>query len=72
MATTRTWIGGGNDRASNANDWSPTGAPQPGDTLTDPVNGSTINISDNVLRGDTLSILASGVTLNLSTMPTWI
>jgi hypothetical protein len=28
MVFTRTWIGGGNNRVDNANDWSPTGVPQ--------------------------------------------
>jgi hypothetical protein len=31
--TTRRWNGGGNDRASNPDNWLPTGAPQPGDSL---------------------------------------
>jgi hypothetical protein len=68
MATTtqRMWIGGGNDNASNPNDWSPAGPLQPGETLIDRIPGSTINISDNVLRGDTLSIMTGLVTLNLS------
>jgi hypothetical protein len=50
----RTWIGGGNNKASNPNDWSPTGAPQAGDSLILPQG--VINISANDLKGDTLSI----------------
>ena len=74
--TDRTWIGGGNNQASNPADWSPTGVPQPGDTLfilgsynANPPNG-TINISGNDLAGDTLiagSVTThSIVTINLS------
>jgi hypothetical protein len=62
----RTWVGGGNNEASNPNDWSPNGAPQSGDSLTDGVSGSTINIEGNALKGDVLSVAAQGVTLNLS------
>jgi hypothetical protein len=51
----RTWLGGGNDRASNPNDWSPKGSPQPGDALSMP-NGGTMNIHGNDLHGDTLLI----------------
>jgi hypothetical protein len=52
--TNRTWIGGGNDKASNPNDWSPTGAPQPGDTLT--ISSGTMYVSDDNLAGDTLDL----------------
>jgi hypothetical protein len=38
--TTRTWIGGGNNRADNPNDWAPNGVPQPGDMLRAGVDGS--------------------------------
>jgi hypothetical protein len=64
----RTWVGGGNNEANNPNDWSPTGAPQTGDTLSDPVNGSTINVTGNALRGDAFSIpvLTQGVTFDLT------
>jgi hypothetical protein len=52
--TTRTWIGGndGNAAASAAN-WSPTGAPQPGDDLT--IATGTIEIGGR-LKGDTLHL----------------
>jgi hypothetical protein len=66
MAPAHTWIGGGNDNASNPNDGSPAGPPQPGETLIDQIPGSTTNISDHVLRKDTLSIMTGVVTLNLS------
>jgi hypothetical protein len=45
--TARTWIGGGNNKASNAHDWSPTGAPAPGDTLS--IGGGTMDIRGFVL-----------------------
>ena len=50
----RTWTGGANNDAANPNDWSPTGAPQPGDSLT--MGAGTINLSGNDLAGDTLSV----------------
>lgn len=73
MATTRTWIGGGNNQADNPNDWAPNGAPQPGDTL-EQLNGGgqTINVTGNDLAGDsfqTSGFQASGatpLTMNLS------
>ena len=37
--TTRTWTGEVSNDASNGDNWSPAGAPQPGDTLTDMLNG---------------------------------
>jgi hypothetical protein len=52
--TQRTWIGCGNNEASNPNDWSPTGAPQPGNSLN--MSAGTINISGDALAGDTLTI----------------
>jgi hypothetical protein len=64
--TDRTWIGGGNNKASRPNHWSPNGIPQPGDNLVLP-GGSTINIAGNDLHGDPLAISSAGaVTLNLS------
>ena len=74
--TDRTWIGGGNNQASNPRDWSPTGGPQPGDRLfitgslnAMPPNG-TINITGNDLAGDILTAGSvpthSIVTINLS------
>ena len=63
----RTWIGGGDDNASNPNDWSPTGVPDPGDTLT--MTTGTMNIHGNALAGDTLTIpsasTSSPPTINL-------
>jgi hypothetical protein len=62
----RTWIGGGgNNEANNPNNWSPTGAPKPGDDLTDSVAGSTIDIRGKALAGDTLTAFG-GVTISLS------
>jgi hypothetical protein len=70
MAITRTWIGGGNNEASNPSDWSPTGIPQPGDTL-QLTSGSTplmMNVSGNDLAGDTLDIPfdSAPLTMNMS------
>jgi hypothetical protein len=66
--TDRAWTGAVNDDARNPGNWSPNGAPEPGDTLKDPLNNSTMAITRNALQGDTLSILdfVSGATLNLS------
>jgi len=64
---TRTWIGGGNNDASNPNDWSPAEVPKPGDTLELQSPGAvTMNISGKVLHGDTLNISTTDPTLNLS------
>jgi hypothetical protein len=54
VVTARTWIGGGNNQATNPNDWSPTGAPEPGDSLT--MTHGVMDISGNDLAGDTLSL----------------
>jgi len=67
--TNRTWVGGDNNQASNPSDWSPKGAPQPGDILT--MSAGTMNINDNDLHGDQLTIagflaVTAPVTLNLS------
>ncbi len=65
----RTWVGGGNDKANNASDWSPTGVPLPGDLLD--MQGGTINIRGDDLAGNALTIgelgqSAAPTTLNLS------
>jgi hypothetical protein len=49
-----TWIGGGNNLASNPADWSPGVAPAPGDTLT--MDTGTMNLTGNALAGDPLGI----------------
>jgi hypothetical protein len=59
MTTTRTWIGGGNNEASNPNDWSPTGVPQPCDTLligTPAFQFFTMNIRGNDLTDDAIEV----------------
>jgi hypothetical protein len=68
---TRTWTGadGANFSASDASDWTPAGAPQPGDTLR--MVGGRMDIAGNDLQGDTLWLglgnnIASNMTLNLS------
>lgn len=50
--TKKTWVGGGNDNASNAKDWSPNGAPFSGDTID--MQSGTMNIRGNDLAGNTL------------------
>jgi hypothetical protein len=66
--TDRTWLGGGNNNARNPNDWSPTGAPQSGDTLS-MING-TMNVRDDDLAGNAVHVgdpITSGQdTFNLS------
>jgi hypothetical protein len=68
---TLTWVGGGNNRANNPNDWSPNSAPEPGDSLA--IAGGIMNIVGSDLAGDTLSLSLGGpfpylgpITLNLS------
>jgi hypothetical protein len=51
----RTFTAAVDSSASNPNNWSPTGTPQPGDNL-NWVDGGTMNVSGNVLAGDTLLI----------------
>ena len=53
--TDRTWLGGGNNNARNPHDWSPTGAPQPGDTLS-MFNGGTMNVRDDDLAGNAVHV----------------
>jgi hypothetical protein len=53
--TTRNWLGGGNNSASDPQNWSPSGAPEAGDTLN--LNASAnMNIAGDALRGDTLTL----------------
>ncbi len=52
---TLTWVGGGNNRASNPHDWSPAQIPVSGDVLMMPLGG-TMNIADTDLAGNTLEI----------------
>ena len=65
-----TWIGGGNNEASNPSLWSSHTAPVAGDTLSvtaGPGNSGpfTMNVSNNALAGDTVSINAP-LTANLA------
>jgi hypothetical protein len=56
MAYDYTWIGGGNNQASNPNRWSPTGLPQAGNTLD--MTGGTMNVKGYTLpSGDVLDVL---------------
>lgn len=64
---TLTWIGGGDNLASDRTDWSPALTPRPGDTLL--IGSGTINVSDNALAGDTLSTLPTGNTIDIVTGP---
>jgi hypothetical protein len=51
----RTWVGGGDNDASNPDNWSPVGTPEEGDDLLMP-NGGTMNIQDNGLASNPLHI----------------
>ncbi len=64
--TSRTWIGGGNNNANNANDWSPAGAPLLGDVLA--MQTGVMHIRDNNLAGNTLVIGGSAST-TLNSIP---
>jgi len=64
--TARTWRGNqGNNLATNPNNWDPTGAPQPGDMLS-ALGNVTMDIADNALQGDTLTLRNGAATLNLT------
>jgi hypothetical protein len=65
MPTTRTWTGAVDHDAANPGNWSPNGTPQRGDTLTDAMSASMLDITGDALRGDTLTASA-GATFNLS------
>jgi hypothetical protein len=60
--TSRTWIGGGLDLASTAKNWSPNGAPEPGDTLL--MSSGIMNVVGYNLAGDTLTLTGTD-TVNL-------
>lgn len=57
--TARTWIGGGANLATDPNNWSPTGIPQLGDTLT--MAGGTMDVTGDDLAGDTLAMTGTDV-----------
>lgn len=65
--TSLKWVGGGNNSASNPNDWTPGFTPIAGDKLS--ISSGTINIYGNVLAGDTLSTTSSGGTVNIIAGP---
>ena len=50
---TNTWIGGGNNKSSNPDDWSLGRVPQPGDTLV--MTQGVMNVAGDDLAGDALS-----------------
>jgi hypothetical protein len=69
----RNWLGGGGNKATNPQDWSPNGTPQPGDSLfaegavgIDPFPVYTLNVKGNDLAGDTLTTFFANVTVNAS------
>jgi len=73
---TLSWVGGGNNLASNPADWSADVAPGPGEALT--MTSGTMNLIGDALSGDVLSVPARGTvhiatdgqaTLNLSAGP---
>jgi hypothetical protein len=55
--TTRIWTGGGDNRPTNAQNWSVPGAPRPGDELW--MGGGTMNIAGGSLAGNPLRVEAS-------------
>ncbi len=59
-----TWIGGGNNLASNPADWSPSVAPKAGYTLS--MGSGTMIVSGNDLAGDTL-LITPNATANIDT-----
>ena len=61
---TLTWVGGGDNLASNPADWSPALKPQPGDSLV--MGSGTMNLSGKALAGDTLSV-KQGATVTINT-----
>jgi hypothetical protein len=62
--TARTWIGGqAGNKASAAANWSPNGAPQPGDDLA--IDHGTMKATGNTLSGDVLTML-DGSQVNLT------
>jgi hypothetical protein len=69
----RAWLGGGTNRASSPADWSPSGIPQTGDSLT--VKSGTINVFGNDLAGDTLTMTGQdtvnlfGATATITALP---
>lgn len=67
-ATTRTWVGtGGNDLWSNARNWSPTGAPVTGDSVTFRSGSDTTSTQDIAgLEVAVLTFNSSGNAINLS------
>jgi hypothetical protein len=75
MATSLRWIGGGNDRASNPNDWLPSQVPASGDILSVVPDATypgpfTMNVRGNDLAGNQLFVSGSEIpliaTFNLS------
>jgi hypothetical protein len=52
--STLQWIGGGSNSATDPNDWSPAGAPRPGDVLN--IADSVLNLAGGNLAGDTLHV----------------
>jgi hypothetical protein len=66
---TRVWIGGGSNSANNPADWSPTGVPQPGDSLS--MSAGTIDVTGGSLAGDSLALIPPAIapfdaTINLT------
>jgi len=67
VTTTRNWLGGGNNKAVNRNDWSPAGTPQAGDGLLVTGPGPfTMNVRGNDLAANSLTLTDTVFTANLS------
>jgi len=72
--TTLTWLGGGNNKASNPKHWSTGKVPQSGDFLQVQFSAQpyTMNVSGNNLSGDTVRTFNANFTANLSHSATMV
>lgn len=64
MNTSLTWLGGGNNLATNPKDWTPNQVPASGDTLT--MNSGTINVKGAALAGDDLYLFGTSEVVNFN------
>ena len=55
-----TWIGGGDNEASNPADWIAPTLPASGDELLFPASGGTMNVTGNVLAGTVVELFDNG------------
>jgi hypothetical protein len=64
IMTTHTWNGRAGNPATNAQDWLPVGAPQPGDNLL--MTQGVMNVAGDALANDELNVSGDAVTINTS------